>query len=124
MPDVGLWMMNTGFVAGDGQSVENGHGFKFNIRHSSALTEAMLKDEVVWTIDPEFGYEIVDIEAPENATLDEAVWIAILNPKRHYTANGLGDVYATWVARMKEERHAFLSEYDVDPQIITATVNR
>ena len=116
--------MNTGFVAGDGQSVKNGQGFKVKIRHFSTMLEARLKDEIVWTIDPDFGYEIVDVEAPENAALVEAVGIAILNPKRHYTANGLGDVYAAWVARMKEERHAFLSKYDVDPQIITATVNR
>lgn len=123
MPDVGLWMMNTGFVAGDGQSVKNGHGYKVKIRHSSAMLEAMLKDEIVWTTDPDFGYDIVDVEAPENAALVEAVGVAILNPKRHYVQSGQADLYAAWVARMKEERHAFLSKYEVDPSIITATVN-
>ena len=83
----------------------------------------MLKDEIVWTTDPDFGYEIVDVEAAENAALVEAVGIAILNPKRHYTSGGNGDVYDAWVARMKEERHAFLSKYEVDPAIIAATVN-
>ncbi len=123
MPDVGLWMMNTGFVAGDGQSVKTGRGFKVKIRHSSAMLEAMLKDEIVWTTDPDFGYEIVDVDAPENAALVEAVGVAILNPKRHYDASGQGDVYTAWVARMKEERHAFLTKYDVDSAIIAATVN-
>ena len=123
MPDVGLWMMNTGFVAGDGQSVKNGQGFKVKIRHSSAMLEAMLKGEIVWTTDPDFGYQIVDVEAPENAALVEAVGVAILNPKRHYEASGRGGVYAAWVSRMKEERHAFLSQFGVDPAIIAATIN-
>lgn len=57
-------MMNTGFVAGDGQSVKNGQGFKVKIRHFSTMLEARLKDEIVWTTDTEFGYEIVDVEAP------------------------------------------------------------
>ena len=123
MPDVGLWMMNTGFVAGDGQSVKTGQGFKVKIRHSSAMLEAMLKGEIVWITDPDFGYDIVDVDDPANAALVEAVGIAILNPKRHYESTGQGGAYAAWVARMKEERHAFLGMYEVDPAIVAATVN-
>ena len=123
MPEVGLWMMNTGFVAGDSQSVKRGEGFKVKIRHSSAMLEAMLKDEIVWVTDPDFGYEIVDVDAPENAALVDAVGVPILNPRRHYQSLGLSEAYADWVARMKQERHRFLTTYAVDPAIIAATVN-
>jgi len=120
MPNVGLWMMNTGFVAGDALSVKTGHGLKVKIRHSSAMLEAMLKDEIVWTKDPDFGYEVVDVDAPENAALLQQVPQAILNPRRHYqsTANIAG--YEAWVLQMKAERRSFLESYAVDKTIISA----
>jgi phosphoenolpyruvate carboxykinase (ATP) len=123
MPDVDLWMMNTGFIAGDALSVKRGEGFKVKIRHSSAMLEAMLKNEVVWMTDPDFGYRIVDVDAPENAGLVEAVGIAILNPRRHYEASGNLDAYNDWVARMKDERCAFLNSYDVDQEIVATVLN-
>jgi phosphoenolpyruvate carboxykinase (ATP) len=123
MVNVDLWMMNTGYVAGDAQSVAKGEGMKVKIRHSSAMLEAMLKDEIVWTTDPDFGYQIVDIEAPQNAALVNAVGTAILNPRSHYAATGKADIYAAWVERMKEERRVFLTRFSVDPGIIEATIN-
>ncbi len=123
MPEVDLWMMNTGFIAGDTASVKQGEGFKVKIRHSSAMLEAMLKDEVVWKADPDFGYLIVDVDAPENAALVEAVGIAILNPRRHYESEGNLEAYTDWVSRMKDERCAFLNAYDVDQAIIAAVLN-
>lgn len=123
MPDVGLWMMNTGYVAGDAQSIKEGEGLKVKIRHSSAMLEAMLKNEIVWTADPDFGYEIVDITAPQNAALVDAVGTAILNPRSHYASQGALELYEAWVGRMKEERRAFLEKYAVDQAIIEATIN-
>ena len=123
MPNVGLWMMNTGFVAGDGSSVKNGIGYKVKIRHSSAMLEAMLKDEIVWTTDPDFGYRIVDVDAPANAALVEAVGIPILNPRRHFDSAGNLVAYNSWVQRMKEERRAFLDGYQVDEAIVAAVLN-
>ena len=63
------------------------------------------------------------MDAPENAALVEAVGIAILNPRRHYEAVGQLDAYLDWVARMKDERCAFLNAYDVDQAIIAAVLN-
>ena len=120
MPNVGLWMMNTGFVGGDAVSVKAGRGLKVKIRHSSAMLEAMLKDEVVWTKDPDFGYEVVDVDAPENAELLQKVPQAILNPRRYYQSTGNLAGYEAWVLQMKAERRSFLQSYAVDESIISA----
>jgi phosphoenolpyruvate carboxykinase (ATP) len=122
MPDVGLWMMNTGYVAGSALSVPKGEGFKVKIRHSSAMLEAMLKNEIVWTTDPDFGYRIVDVDAPENAALVERVGKEILNPRSHYAATNRMSEYQDWVQRMNTERQDFLRKYAVDSKIVEAVV--
>ncbi|MCO4743484.1 MAG: phosphoenolpyruvate carboxykinase (ATP) [Proteobacteria bacterium] len=110
------WLMNTGYVAGDAASVKEGKGHKVKIRHSSAMLEALFADHVVWKRDNDFGYDIVDIDAPENAHLLELVPAEILNPKQAYDA----DVYAAEVATRHAERRAFLGRFGVDPKIIEA----
>ncbi len=121
MPHVDMWLMNTGFVGGSARTVKQGVGFKVKIRHSSAMLEAMLKDEIVWKKDPDFGYEVVDVDHPGNAALIEKVPVAILCPARYYTESGRGAEYAAWVAKMKAERRAFLEKFGVGEAIITAT---
>ena len=121
MPQVALWMMNTGYVSGTAQSVANGQGLKVKIRHSSAMLEAMLTEQVVWTVDPDFGYEIVDVDHPANAELLKKVPVEILNPIRLYQAQGRTDEYAEWVAKMKAGRRSFLEKFGVDQAIIEAT---
>jgi phosphoenolpyruvate carboxykinase (ATP) len=120
MPDVGMWLMNTGYVGGDARSVAGGEGLKVKIRHSSAMLEALLQGAVVWKRDPDFGYDVVDVDAPENAALIQAVPMAILDPRRHYAETGRADVYGDWVRRMKVERAEFLGRYAVDSSIIAA----
>ena len=120
MPGVPMWLMNTGYVGGDARGAENGTGLKVKIRHSSAMLEAMLADTVTWMVDPDFGYEVVDVSAPENAPLLERVPKAILSPASFYAENGRQTEYDAWVAKMKTERHAFLNDYDVDADIIEA----
>jgi phosphoenolpyruvate carboxykinase (ATP) len=120
MPGVPMWLMNTGYVGGDARSVESGTGLKVKIRHSSAMLEAMLADTVTWTTDPDFGYEVVDVHAPENAPLLERVPKAILSPASFYAESGRQAEYNAWVAKMKTERRAFLSDYEVDEDIIEA----
>jgi ATP-dependent phosphoenolpyruvate carboxykinase len=115
-----MWLMNTGYVGGDARGAENGTGLKVKIRHSSAMLEAMLADTVTWMVDPDFGYEVVDVSAPENAPLLERVPKAILSPASFYAENGRQTEYDAWVAKMKTERHAFLNDYDVDADIIEA----
>ena len=123
MPGVDLWLMNTGFVGGDGKSVKEGVGHKVKIRHSSAMLEAMLKEEIVWTTDPDFGYQVVDVEHPGNAALLEKVPLEILSPRRAYASTGRAEIYRDWVRRMKADRRAFLESYEVDAAIVAATNN-
>ncbi len=122
MPDVTLWMMNTGYVGGNAKSVKDDQGYKVKIRHSSAMLEALVTDAIVWKTDPDFGYEIVDTDHTDNAALVEAVGVEILNPVKFYERTGQQEAYQAWVGAMKTERRAFLEGYAVDPSIITATV--
>ena len=121
MPTVALWMMNTGYVSGTAASVAEGKGLKVKIRHSSAMLEAMLTEQVVWKVDPDFGYEIVDVDHPANGELLKKVPVEILNPIRMYQAQGRTDEYTEWVAKMKAGRRAFLEKFGVDQAIIDAT---
>ncbi len=119
-PGIPMWMMNTGFVGGDGRSVKKGEGLKVKIRHSSAMLEAMLSDGVKWVRDPDFGYEVVDVDAPENRALLEQVPAEILQPRRWFEAQGKKDEYERWVGEMKEGRRSFLVKFGVDSAIVDA----
>ena len=109
MPNTVLWMMNTGYVAGSADD-----GIKIKIKHSSAMLEAMLANDIVWKVDPDFGYEIVDVDHPANAVLVEHVPREILNPVLAVDPG----VYQDWVERMKKDRVAFLESHNVDTEII------
>lgn len=113
-----MWMMNTGFVGGDARDVKAGKALKVKIAHSSAMLEALIGGKVVWKRDPDFGYEIVDVDAPANKDLLAKVPAEILEPRRHFEAQGNTPLYRTWVAKMKTERRAFLEKYDVDAAIV------
>ena len=69
MDGVTMWLMNTGYVGGDSRDVKDGKALKVKIPHSSAMLEALLAEHIQWKIDPDFGYEIVDVDNPENASL-------------------------------------------------------
>ncbi|MBN2798890.1 MAG: phosphoenolpyruvate carboxykinase (ATP) [Deltaproteobacteria bacterium] len=120
MPGIGLWLMNTGFVGGDAKTVKEGVGFKVKIRHSSAMLEAMLTDSVVWKVDPDFGYEVVDVAHPANAPLLAVVPAEILDPAQYFAAQGRSEAYKAWVERMRVERAAFLRKFGVDEGIVAA----
>lgn len=121
MPDVTMWLMNTGYVGGDARDVKAGKALKVKIRHSSAMLEALLTDSIKWTRDPDFGYEVVDVDAPENADLVAKVPVEILQPRRFFEKEGRMDEYRSWVQRMIEERRTFLEKYKVDPKIVRST---
>jgi phosphoenolpyruvate carboxykinase (ATP) len=123
MPDVDLWMMNTGFIGGSIKEVQAGAAHKVKIRHSSAMLEALITGDIKWTEDPDFGYLVVDLDAPENAALLEKVPAAILRPATFFEENGRVDEYRSWVAAMKSERRSFLEQFDVDADIVDATAN-
>jgi phosphoenolpyruvate carboxykinase (ATP) len=117
IPQLVTWMMNTGWVGGDAHDVENGTALKVKIKHSSAMLEAMLMEEIVWKEDPDFGYLIVDIDHPDNAPLMEKVPKEILNPITLFEAQGRMDVYRGWVQMMLSQRKEFLEGQKVDEAI-------
>ncbi|MCK4421910.1 phosphoenolpyruvate carboxykinase (ATP) [candidate division WOR-3 bacterium] len=118
MPDLDTWLMNTGYVGGSAKDKEDGKALKVKIHHSSAMLEAMLSGKIIWRKDPDFGYEIVDVDHPSNQGLLDKVPAEILNPVLFYEKNGRMDEYRDWVRRMKEERREFLLSYDVDKDIV------
>ena len=121
MDGVSMWLMNTGYVGGDGKAAKDGQALKVKIPHSSAMLEALLSDNIKWKKDPDFGYEIVDVEAPENADLVEKVPAEILEPRRFFAKQGREAEYSAWVDQMKTQRRAFLEKFEVDPTIVQAT---
>jgi phosphoenolpyruvate carboxykinase (ATP) len=118
IPDLVTWLMNTGYVGGDQHDVDAGTALKVKIPHSSAMLEALLKGNVVWKLDPDFRYEIVDVDAPENAALLEKVPAEIMNPILFFEKYDKMDMYRAWVQTMKHERREFLKSFDVNPRII------
>ena len=121
MPGVSMWLMNTGYVGGEANDAKENKALNIKIRHSSAMLEALLSDAVKWKKDPDFGYEIVDVEAPENAELVSKVPAEILEPRRFFDSRGRHADYEQWVQHMKEARTEFLKKFDVSDVIIRAT---
>jgi phosphoenolpyruvate carboxykinase (ATP) len=118
--DTTMWLMNTGYIAGGAPEVKAGQALKVKIPHSSAMLEALIAGNIRWTRDPDFGYELVDVDAPENAALLAKVPAEVLQPQRYYEAQGRSAEYRAWVEAMKRERAAFLRSHDVDEAIVAA----
>jgi len=110
--------MNTGFVGGDQRDVAAGRALKVKIAHSSAMLEHLLAERITWKDDPDFGYQIVDVEARENQALLKQVPDEILNPRLFYQRHGRLDEYRAWVDRIKEERRGFLERMGVGEEIL------
>ncbi|MEO0198285.1 MAG: phosphoenolpyruvate carboxykinase (ATP) [candidate division WOR-3 bacterium] len=117
------WMMNTGYVGGDQLDEKSGIALKVKISHSTAMLEALFRDEIKWTVDPDFGYFVVDINAPENKPLIEKVPVEILCPRILYEKQGRLAEYEEWVSRIKKEREEFLRKYGVGDEIVKAVLN-
>jgi phosphoenolpyruvate carboxykinase (ATP) len=122
MPGVTMWLMNTGYIGGEANDVKESKALNIRIKHSSAMLEALLSDKIKWKKDPDFGYEIVDVDAPENAELVAQVPAEILEPRRFYDGRGRHADYEQWVHHMKEARREFLRKFDVADSIIDATM--
>ncbi len=121
MEGVSMWLMNTGYVGGDAKDAKSGKALKVKIRHSSAMLEALLSESIKWKRDENFGYEIVDVDAPENAALVEKVPAEILDPSRLYAKNGRAGEYDEWVTTMSQARRDFLTRFGVPQPIVDAT---
>ena len=120
MPQVDLWMMNTGYIGGGPGEVGSLDAYKVKIRHSSAMLEALLSDKVAWRVDPDFGYLLVDVHNPQNQPLLDLVPAEILDPSLLYRRTGRMADYTRWVVAMKRERREFLEGYAVDHAIVEA----
>ncbi|MGB5697134.1 MAG: phosphoenolpyruvate carboxykinase (ATP) [Polyangiales bacterium] len=121
MPGVTMWLMNTGYIGGEAVDAKENKALNIKIPHSSAMLEALLSDTIKWKKDPDFGYEIVDVEAPENAALLAKVPAEILEPRRFYEGRGRHADYELWVRHMKEARREFLRKFAVSNAIVQAT---
>jgi len=119
-PDIITFMMNTGYVGGDASDEKEGRALKVKIRHSSAMLEALFRGGVRWIPDPDMGYYVVDVDAPENAHLLEVVPAEILQPRLWFEKMGKMDVYKEWVSRMRKERREYLLSMGVPQKIVEA----
>jgi phosphoenolpyruvate carboxykinase (ATP) len=120
LPSVQMWMMNTGYVGGDDRAVTAGKALKVKIRHSTAMVNALLHDRCKWVIDPDFGYEVIDVTAPENKELLDLVPAEILQPRLFFERNGRMDDYRGWVALLHKDRRVYLDKHKVAADIIAA----
>ena len=102
-----IWMLNTGHVGGDARDVVNGDAYKVKVRHSAAMLDAVLGGELVWSLDEDFGWEVVDVDHPDNAGLLQSVPPEILRPERLYAGQGRAIEYRAAVTR-HHQRHAAL----------------
>ncbi len=118
MPDVTMWMMNTGYVGSSSRGADNTLGFKVSIEHSSIILKHLLEDDIVWRKDPDFGYYTVDIYSELNRQLLKGVPREILCPRYLYEKTGRQDIYTSWVNLMMLERKAYLKEFGVSKKII------
>ncbi len=122
MPEVSTWLMNTGFIGGDAKDVSEGNALKVKIRHSSAMLEALIGDKIKWKLDPDFGYYIVDVDAPENSELVRLVPREILNPICYYEKSKRMGEYRQWVIDLNHARREFLESYQISKNIIDSVV--
>ena len=103
--------MNTGRVGGPDGSPNSK---KLTIEYSSAIVKAIAESTIVWTVDPDFGYEV----AQSVPGIDD---IEVLQPRRLYERTGRGDEYRALVQRLKQERVAELHKYPgLDKEIVAA----
>ncbi len=119
-PDIITFMMNTGYVGGDAKAEKEGKALKVKIRHSSAMLEHLFRGTIKWVEDPDMGYYVVDVNAPENTELLKIVPAEILQPKLFFEKMGKMDIYMDWVKRMREERKAYLEKMGVPKRIVEA----
>lgn len=107
---IDVYLMNTGWIVDD-----QGPGSKkIAVAHSSACLSAIAEGGVDWDEDTDFGY-LLPTRLPGIAADDED----LLNPKSRFKVLGRMDEYEAWVAKLKTERHAFLSGFpELDPYIL------
>jgi phosphoenolpyruvate carboxykinase (ATP) len=96
-----VYLLNTGRVGGP---VADDRSKKVEIPHSSAVVKGIAEGTIVWESDLDFGYEV----AAEIPGIDDP---ELLQPQRLYARQGRDDEYRDLVARLKQERRAYLERF-------------
>lgn len=111
MPDLEVFVMSTGRVGG---GEDDPQSKKVEIRHSSAVVQGIAEGTITWKEDPDFGYSI----AADVPGIDDA---ELLQPRLLYERQGRTGEYDEVVARLTEERRAYLRSFPgLDPSIVEA----
>jgi phosphoenolpyruvate carboxykinase (ATP) len=108
--DLEVYLFNTGRVGGgDGDDRSK----KVTISHSAAIQAGIVDGTIEWVEDPDFGYlvaeRIADFDDPE-----------LLQPRRLYARQGRDDEHAALVAKLSDERAAYLTVFAHLDERITA----
>ena len=106
--DLEVYLLNTGRVGGP-ESDERSK--KVKIPHSAAVQHGIVDGTIEWEEDPDFGYAVAaSIPGFEDNDL--------LQPRKLYERQGRTDEYERIVARLKEDRAAYLTNFArLDPLI-------
>ncbi|MFU8841074.1 MAG: phosphoenolpyruvate carboxykinase [Nitriliruptoraceae bacterium] len=106
--DLEVYLLNTGRVGGP-EGDERSR--KVKIPHSAAVQQGIVDGTITWEEDPDFGY-LVAAEMPDFDDPD------LLQPRKLYERQDRLDEYEEIVARLKEDRAAYLDNFaDLDPVI-------
>jgi phosphoenolpyruvate carboxykinase (ATP) len=106
--ELDVYLFNTGRIGGNDESSSK----KVTIADSAAVQSAIVDGSIEWVEDPDFGY-LVAASLPGIDDLEK------LQPRRLYEAQGRLDEYVEVVARLEEERAAFLAGFaSLDERIL------
>jgi len=106
--DLEVYLLNTGRVGGP-EGDERSR--KVKIPHSAAVQQGIVDGTIAWEEDPDFGY-LVASDLPDFDDPD------LLQPRKLYERQDRLSEYEGIVARLKEDRAAYLANFaDLDPVI-------
>jgi phosphoenolpyruvate carboxykinase (ATP) len=98
--DLDVYLLNTGRIGGNDEATSK----KITIADSAAVQSAIVDGSIEWVEDPDFGYLV----ASSLPGIDDA---EKLQPRRLYEAQGRLDEYRGIIARLEDERAAFLAGF-------------
>jgi phosphoenolpyruvate carboxykinase (ATP) len=98
-PEIKIILMNTGCVGGKS---EDPCAVKVKIAHSSAMLEALLRDEINWREEPDFGYLIPNDTMPD--VPDEIIY-----PMHFYFSSDRKTEYLETVEKLTSSRRDYLA---------------
>lgn len=111
--DLEVYLLNTGRVGGD---AADDRSRKVEIRHSSAIVQAIAEGSISWEEDRDFGYEIAS-SVPRMDAGD----VELLQPRRRYEKQGRMQEYHRIVERIRSDRLEYLRSWPgLEQEIIEA----